>query len=46
MQIVKETLIFNYQTLHSDVFTLSILWMAYYLSVLRSVWAMKVFAVT
>ena len=39
------TLVGNYKTLYSDVFALSIQWMVYYLSVLRSVWTMRVVAV-
>ena len=39
------TLVDNYQTLYSHVFALSILWMVYYLSVLYSVWDMRVAAV-
>ena len=40
------TLMSNYQTLCSNIFTLSILWMVCYLSILRSVWGMRVTVVT
>ena len=40
------TLMSNYQTLCSNIFTLSILWMVCCLSILRSVWCMRVTVVT
>ena len=40
------TLVGNYQILYWNIFALLILWMIYYLSVLRSVWGMRVIVVT
>ena len=42
---VHPTFLDNYQILYSDVFVLSILWMIYYLSILRSALSIRVVAV-
>ena len=39
-----STVVGNYQTLYSNVFALSILGMAYYLSALLNVWGKRVVA--
>ena len=42
---VHPTFLDNYQILYSDVFALSIVWMIYYLSILRSALGIRVVAV-